>query len=84
MLFKLGSDTELQDEITPPQIEIVKVETPAERVEWLAERTRELKEKMGPRYLCHSKNQVRRLDGRSYRPQNNSDSSNAPSLKRAA
>ncbi|HZA95653.1 MAG TPA: hypothetical protein VE421_05910 [Burkholderiaceae bacterium] len=38
----------------------------AERLEWLTWRALELKQAMGSRYLCHEKNRVRRLDGRSY------------------
>lgn len=68
MIFKQTEKAELQDWITPPQVEIVKVAPPAERLEWLAQRAKELKESMGARYLCHEKNRVRRLDGRSYRP----------------
>ena len=83
MLFKQTESAELQDWITPPQVEIVKVSAPAERLESLAQRAKELKEAMGPRYLCHEKNQVRRLDGRNYRP---SDAGGVTlrSLKRAA
>lgn len=65
MMFKTGIGAELHDEITPPAIEVVKVETPAERLEWLAKRAQEAKERMGPSYLCHEKNRVRRLDERS-------------------
>ena len=68
MIFKSKSGEEVEDWITPPQVEIVKVPPTAERLEWLAKRAKELKEAMGPRYLCHEKNRVRRLDGRSYRP----------------
>ena len=67
MLFK-NSDSEVQDWITPSQVEIVKVAAPTERLERLAQRAKELKEAMGSRYLCHENNRVRRLDGRSYRP----------------
>ena len=84
MIFKQSTRAELQDWITPPQVEIVKVATPAaERLEWLAQRAKELKEAMGPRYLCHEKNRVRRLDGRSYRP-HESSRSNLTRIKRAA
>ncbi len=62
MLFKQTESAELQDWITPPQVEIVKVSAPAERLDSLAQRAKELKEAMGPRYLCHEKNRVRRLD----------------------
>jgi hypothetical protein len=68
VIFKPSTSAEVQDWITPSQVEIVRVTPPAERLEWLAQRAKELKETMGPRYLCHEKNRVRRLDGRSYRP----------------
>ena len=68
MIFKPPTTAVLQERITPSQVNIVKVTPPAERLEWLAQRAKELKEAMGPRYLCHEKNRVRRLDGRSYRP----------------
>jgi hypothetical protein len=38
---------------------------------------------MGPRYLCHAKNRVRRLDGRTYRPRG-AMSTNVRPIKRAA
>jgi hypothetical protein len=83
MIFKQTEKTELQDWITPPQVEIVKVALPAERLEWLAQRAKELKESMGSRYLCHEKNRVRRLDGRSYRPHEVA-SANVMHMQRAA
>jgi hypothetical protein len=83
MIFKQTEKTELQDWITPPQVEIVKVALPAERLEWLAQRAKELKESMGSRYLCHENNRVRRLDGRSYRPHEVA-SANVMHMQRAA
>ncbi|MDP9129721.1 MAG: hypothetical protein M3N35_04990 [Candidatus Binatota bacterium] len=83
MLFKQTESAELEDWITPTQVEIVKVAAPAERLEWLAKRAKELKEAMGPRYLCHEKNRVRRLDGRSYRP-HEVTRSNVMHMQRAA
>lgn len=68
MIFKPDASAEVQDWITPPQVEIVKMTPPAERLEWFAQRAKELKEAMGQRYLCHEKNRVRRLDAASYRP----------------
>jgi hypothetical protein len=68
MFFKQASRFEVQDWITPPHVEVVKVDAPSERQQQLTERVNELKKAMGPRYLCHEKNRVRRLDGRSYRP----------------
>lgn len=65
MIFKQDESAQLHDWITPQQVEIVKVAAPAERLQWLAQRAKELKDSMGPRYLCHEKNRVRRLDGRS-------------------
>ncbi len=67
MIFKPDASAEVQDWITPTQVEIVKVNPPAERLEWFAQRAKELREAMGPRYLCHEKNRVGRLDGISYR-----------------
>lgn len=67
MIFKPNASAEVQDWITPPQIEIVKVTPSAERLQWFAQRAKELREAMGSRYLCHEKNRVRRLDGASYR-----------------
>ena len=83
MIFKQTEKAELQDWITPPQVEIVKVAPPAERLQWLAQRAKELKESMGARYLCHEKNRVRRLDGRSYQPHEVA-SANIMHMQRAA
>ena len=83
MIFKSNTNAEVQDWITPSQVEIVKVTPPAEHLEWLAQRAKELKKAMGPRYLCHEKNRVRRLDGRSYHPHDKAHSNVRP-LQRAA
>ena len=67
MILKPRRHGDIEDWLTPPQVEIRKVTPPAERLEWLAKRAEELKQTMGTRYLCHETNRVRRLDGRSYR-----------------
>ncbi len=67
-MFKPSASVELQDWITPPHVQIVKVTTPAERFERIMQRARELREQMGPRYLCNETNRVRRLDERVYKP----------------
>lgn len=82
MLFKPSMSTEIEDWITPAQVEVVKVATPSEQLERIQQRAKELREAMGPRYLCHEKNRVRRLDGRSYRPR--TASTNVRAMKRAA
>ena len=74
---------EIQDWITPRQVEVVKVETPAEQLERIQQRAKELREAMGPRYLCHEKNRVRRLDGRTYRPRG-TITATVRAMKRAA
>jgi hypothetical protein len=60
---------QVEDWVTPSHVEIIRVKPTAERLEWLARRAEELKQAMGSRYLCHEKNRVRRLDGRSYQAQ---------------
>jgi hypothetical protein len=70
---------EIQDWITPRQVEVVKVEILAEQFERIQQRAKELREAMGPRYLCHEKDRVQRLDGRTYRPR-----TNVRAIKRAA
>ena len=82
VIFNANTRAQLEDWITPCQIEIVKVDPPLERLEWLARRAQELKEAMGSRYLCHEKNRVRRLDGRSY-PAHEVPHSNIKSLQRS-
>jgi hypothetical protein len=82
MLFKPRMSAAIEDWITPAQVEVVKVAPPADRLERIEQRAKELREAMGPRYLCHEKNRVRRLDGRSYRPRGTS--SNVRAMKRAA
>ena len=67
--MRFGSATAaIEDWITPKQVDYVKVETPSEQLERIRQRAKELREAMGPRYLCHEKNRVRRLDGRSFSP----------------
>jgi hypothetical protein len=83
VIFKPNTSAEVQDWLTPPQVEFVKFTPPAERLEWLAQRAKELKAAMGPRYLCHEKNRVRRLDGRSYQPHEVTHSNVRP-IQRAA
>ena len=83
MIFKSHAGAEIEDWITPPQVEVVRVAAHKERLERIQQRAIELRKAMGPRYLCHEKNQVRRLDGRNYRP---SDAGGVTlrSVKRAA
>ena len=83
MLLKPRRHADIEDWLTPPQVEIRKVTPPAERLEWLARRAGELKETMGARYLCHETNRVRRLDGRSYRSHDMTHS-NVTSIHQAA
>ncbi len=83
MILKPSRHGDIEDWITPPQVEILKVTPPAERLEWFAMRAKELKETMGSRYLCHEKNRVRRLDGRSYRS-HDMTRSNVMSIHKAA
>ena len=82
-MFKPSMSAAIQDWITPRQVEVVKVETRAEQFERIQQRAKELKEAMGPRYLCHEKNRVRRLDGRTYRPRG-AMNTNVRAIKRAA
>lgn len=82
MLFKPSMSAEIHDWITPAQVEVVRVATHAEQLERIQQRAKELREAMGPRYLCHEVNRVRRLDGRSYRPR--TASTNVRAMKRAA
>lgn len=83
MLFKPSMSAEIHDWITPLQVEVVKVATHSEQLARIQQRAKELQEAMGPRYLCHEKNRVRRLDGKSYRPRTVA-SSNVRAMKRAA
>jgi hypothetical protein len=83
VMLKPSMSAEIQDWITPRQVEVVKVETPAEQLERIQQRAKELREAMGPRYLCHEKNRVRRLDGRTYRPRG-TITANVRAIKRAA
>ncbi len=68
VIFKSHAGAEIEDWITPPQVEVVRITTQAEQLERIQQRARELREQMGPRYLCNEQNRVRRLDGRSYAP----------------
>jgi len=61
-MFKIRQRIEVQDWITPAQVDIVSVETSAERTERMTRRVNELKAKMGSRYLLDPENRVRRLD----------------------
>lgn len=67
-MFKPSASAEIQDWITPPQVKVVSITTQPEQFERIQQRARELREQMGPRYLCNENNRVRRLDGRSYKP----------------
>ncbi len=67
-MFSPSASAEVQDWITPPQVKVVRITTQAEQLERIQQRARELREEMGPLYLCNEKNRVRRLDGRSYLP----------------
>ncbi|MGH6608825.1 MAG: hypothetical protein ACRECQ_01065 [Burkholderiaceae bacterium] len=80
-MFKPGASAAIQDWITPPHVELVKVSTYEDQVERITQRARELREAMGPRYLCHEKNRVRRLDGRSYKPR---EANNVRAMRKAA
>lgn len=66
VISKSKTATQVEDWVTPSHVEIIRVKPTAERLEWLARRAEALKQAMGSRYLCHEKNRVRRLDGRSY------------------
>ena len=83
MIFKPSMGAEILDWITPSHVEVVAVATHSEQLDRIQQRAKELREAMGPRYLCHEKNRVRRLDGRSYRPRV-ADSANVRTIKRAA
>lgn len=65
-MFKPGESVEVHDWITPAQVQVVKVSTAAECLERINRRAQELREQMGPRYLCAATNRVKRLDGRIY------------------
>lgn len=66
MFPKLRGLAIVHDEITPPQVKLVQVDSHAERVERILLRARELREQMGERYLCNEANRVKRLDGKVY------------------
>lgn len=67
-MFKPSASAEVVDWITPPQVKVVRITAQTEQFERIQQRASELREQMGPRYLCNEKNRVRRLDGRSYKP----------------
>ena len=83
MIFKPSMSAEILDWLTPPQVQVVKFAASADQLERIQQRAKELKEAMGPRYLCHEKNRVRRLDERTYRPRG-AGNSNVRAIKRAA
>ena len=83
MIFKPSMSAEILDWITPPQVEVVKFAAPADQLARIQQRAKELREAMGPRYLCHEKNRVRRLDERTFRPRS-AATSNVRAMKRAA
>src|SRR5215203_484025 len=62
MKFKQDPSVQIKDSITPPQIDVVKVATPAEQLERIRQRVQNIREEMGSRYLCHEQNRVRRID----------------------
>ena len=53
MLFKPRMSATIEDWITPAQVEVVKVAAPTEQLERIQQRAKELRDAMGPRYLCH-------------------------------
>jgi hypothetical protein len=67
-MFKPSTSAVVQDWITPPHVEVISVMTQRDRFERIKRRVKELQQQMGPRYLCHEKNRVPRLDGRVYKP----------------
>jgi len=83
VIFKPSMSAEVFDWLTPPQVQVVKFAASAEQLERIQQRAKELREAMGPRYLCHEKNRVRRLDERVYRPRS-AAASNVRAMKRAA
>lgn len=80
-MFNPSASAEVQDWITPPQVKVVKIMAQAEQFERIQQRARELREQMGPRYLCNEKNRVHRLDGRTYKPRE-ATGANVRSIKR--
>ena len=83
MIFKPSMSAEILDWLTPSQVQVVKFAASADQLERIQQRAKELKEAMGPRYLCHEKNRVRRLDERTYRPRGAANN-NVRAIKRAA
>ncbi len=83
MIFKPSMGAEILDWVTPSHVEVVAVATHSEQLDRIQQRAKELREAMGPRYLCHEKNRVRRLDERTYQPRG-AATSNVRAMKRAA
>jgi hypothetical protein len=83
VIFKPSMSAEILDWLTPPQVQVVKFAASADQLERIQQRAKELKEAMGPRYLCHEKNRVRRLDERTYRSRG-AGNGNVRAIKRAA
>ncbi len=83
MRFK-STTVAVEDWITPQQVDYVKVAPPSDQAERIQQRVMELREAMGPRYLCHEKNRVRRIDGRSFSPRETPGRKNVRALKQAA
>ena len=80
-MFKPNARAEILDWITPEQVEVVKVTPPIGQLERIMQKVAQLREQMGPHYLCSEKNRVHRLDGKSYAPR---PSANVRSIKRKA
>jgi hypothetical protein len=68
VMFKPSASAVVQDWITPPHVEVISVATQAGQFERIMQRAKELREQMGPRYLCHQQNRVSRRDGRVFNP----------------
>jgi hypothetical protein len=82
-MFKPSASAEVQDWITPPHVQVVKITPQEEQLERIKQRVKEIREAMGPRYLCHEKNRVLRLDKRPIKPRD-AGGTNVRSIKRAA
>lgn len=61
--------TKFQDWLSEGTLQPVKLETPAEHLARFDARAKELRDAMGARHLLHPANQVKRLDGRTFRPE---------------
>ena len=55
----------IEDWLTQEPVAIVKLPSATEEIQRKAD---ELKLELGPRYLCHEKNRVKRLDGKTFGP----------------